>query len=332
MEALLTGFPDQCRRAVEIPAATVPKRRFSCVCIAGMGGSAMGGDILTVLADPRKHVPLLVHRNYGLPPAVDEHSLVLAISYSGDTEETLSAFEEARRRGASRWVLTSGGKLLDRAVRYGDPHAVIPSGFPPRCALGYLLIPCIRLLNRLGLVPCRVSPEILDAVSASVVRYSRDDSANPALSIARKFHGRVPVLYSGALLSPVLVRWKTQLAENSKTFGCIGTLPEMNHNEIMSWRFPRGFVRMALPVFFRSAKDPGRIRRRMDITRKIVSGVQPDVLELQSEGPLLKQILELIVLGDWVSFYLALLYGADPTEIPAIRTLKEALSSGKETS
>jgi len=191
--------------------------------------------------------------------------------------------------------------------------------------MGYLFFPCYRIMSGLGVVP-----EIENSFFAKVERWAENlfpgRSGNPAIDIAEKLHDRVALIYSSNSLLPATTRWKTQIAENSKAFAFINVLPEMNHNEIMSWRYPEWFIRKCVPVLVTTGSEHPRIQLRFDVIREIVMKVKQDILEIQTEGDtLLEEIFYLIILGDWVSYYLALLNDSNPTEINEIDLLKKRL-------
>lgn len=333
MYGLLKEFPRQCRSACALPLQFPDGRSFSKICYCGMGGSALGGDIIAVLAQRDSTAAFFVHRDYGLPALVDKKTLVLLVSYSGNTEEVLSAYRQAGGQAGRRWVLTSGGTLLDWAKRDRVDFVRIPSGFPPRCALGYLLFPAFRLMQNLGVISRpELSGRLFGVLEQNVARCANmeDMVRNPAVRLALKLEGKIPILYSDTGLFPVATRWKTQLAENSKLYAGINVFPEMNHNEIMAWTFPRWFARETLPIFLVPTECHPRVQLRFQVTRRIIAKRQPEVITLKARGrTLLESMLNLIILGDWVSYYRALLNRVDPTEIKEINLLKNALTRRK---
>ncbi|MBN1445589.1 MAG: bifunctional phosphoglucose/phosphomannose isomerase [Candidatus Omnitrophica bacterium] len=322
----LKGFSLQCEEAYSLPApALLPEKDFNRIIFCGMGGSAIGGDIINALAFENSRIPCFVNRDYCLPFFADGKTLAVIISYSGNTEETLSALEKARERGCPVVCITSGGQVEKIASSDKLPLVKIPGGYPPRCAMGYLFFPCYKILSALG-----VLPELDASIFNRIRRWSEDFFPENEKSLAKgaalKFYGKIPLIYSGARFLPALTRWKTQIAENSKSFAFINVFPEMNHNEIMSWRYPDWFIARSVPVFITSEKEHPRTDKRFKITREIISGVNTDILDLRTEGDsLLEEIFYLIVLGDWISFYLAVLNGADPTEINGIDLLKKRM-------
>ncbi len=322
----LKGFSRQCEEGYSFPApALLSGKDFNKVIFCGMGGSAIGGDIIGAIACEHSAIPCFVNRNYNLPLFADKNTLAVIMSYSGNTEETLSSLKQARNRNCRIVCVTSGGQVEKIAVENKLPLVKIPGGYPPRCAMGYLFFPCYRIMSELG-----VMPELNTAIFGRIRRWSEGFSPEKETSIAKtaafKFYDRIPVIYSGARLLPALTRWKTQIAENSKSFAFVNVFPEMNHNEIMSWRYPGWFVKKTAPVFIASESDHPRVKQRFAITGEIISEINSEIFDLKTEGDnLLEELFYLIVLGDWISFYLAILNGANPTEINGIDTLKKRM-------
>jgi len=328
MRALLSTFDTQCRDAaagaVPIPAA----RTYPCICVAGMGGSAIAGDYGKRLVKPDAGCSVIVHRDYGLPSCVREGSLVVALSYSGDTEETVSAYREARKRRCDVWTLSSGGTLEKLAKEDGVSHVKIPPGNPPRCSLGWIFFPLFRLFLGLGLVEAFDAASFFAAVATKVRECaSADAKQNPAKMFAWDCFNRNIVVYSGRALAPAACRWKTQVAENSKAFAFCNEFPEMNHNEIMSWTYPEFLAANSTVFFLVDPDDHPRVRVRMELTEKILSdkGVRTRLVG-PFAGDALTRLFLATVLGDWMSFYLAILHGVDPTAIPEISLLKRELA------
>ena len=324
MREILLNFPKQCREGFNIQIPLPGKKNFKKICMCGMGGSAIGGDILKIFVERDSQVVFNIHRDYNLPSYIDKESLVIAVSYSGNTEETVSAYKMAKKTGCKIWVLTSNGKLYKFAKKDKIPAVQIPSGLPPRCALGYLFFPCFNLLRKLGIIKEPVTPGIFEKFEKYVLSFSKNNSL--AYTLAEKILNRVPIIYSGNLYYPAILRWKTQIAENSKNFAFINVIPEMNHNEIMSWHFPEWFIEKTIPIYIKSSDYNSRIRKRFEVTEKIISSFQKEKIIINPKGKsLLEKIFYLIILGDWVSYYLALLNKVDPTEIREIDLLKESL-------
>lgn len=321
----LKGFPAQCREAYALACPALAERKFSRIVFCGMGGSAIGGDIMSAVAFGHSKMPCAVNRDYTLPAYADAHTLVVAMSYSGNTEETLSALKSAREKGCGIVCISSNGKVEEQARTGGIPFVKIPGGYPPRCATGYLFFPCYRMMSGLGVVP-RIEDGFFSKIEKWAEELFPGKTRNSAMEIAEKFREKVPVIYSDGRLLPATTRWKTQIAENGKAFAFINVLPEMNHNEIMSWRYPEWFIKKCVPVFITSGKEHQRTQLRFDIIRDIILKVRGDILEIKAEGQnLLEELFYLVILGDWVSFYLALLNDSNPTEINEINLLKKRL-------
>ncbi len=327
MLELIENFDAQCIEANNIAVKKLPAKNYDCIVCAGMGGSAIAGDILKQLVEINSSIPFIVHRNYGLPAFITEKSLVLAVSYSGDTEETLSAFKEAIRRGSTVVSLSSGGKLEKISKMEGMIHIKIPAGQPPRCSLGYIFFPLAKLLEKSGYIEKVDAVKIGKTAEQLKAVYGINSEENRAKNFARTMHGKNIIIYSGELLSPAATRWKTQFAENSKHMAFLNLFPEMNHNEIMAWNFPAHFIEKCLVFFLRDRDDNDRVKLRMDLTKDILRSKKISVYDIESEGKKpVERIFSLVMLGDWISFYLALLNGVDPTEIREITDLKKKLA------
>ena len=306
------------------------------VTVSGMGGSAASGDFLQMYLGRELKVPLWVNRNYGAPGFAGPETLSLLCSYSGNTEETVSAFQAAHAAGAPIVCISSGGALAQLAREHGYPWARIPGGQPPRSALGFLSFSCLAILSRLSLIPGRDRElaQCPDWVRDRIRAYGPDQpsSGNPAKQAAQALHGRIPFVYgSQDRLELVARRWCGQFAENGKQLACWKALPEMNHNEVVGWRHPADLLERILPVFLRDPEDHPRIRLRLDWTRKFLSRRSGTTLEYRAEGDSwLDRLLMLILLGDYASVYLGLLNGEDPSPVAAIDELKTELSGTPE--
>lgn len=333
MYDLIRQFPKQLRDGrVRAQAAALPYKLgdLDHIVVAGMGGSAIGGDLVRTLVQATAPVPMTVVRGYALPAFVGASSLVIASSFSGNTEETLAALADAEARGAQGLCVTSGGQVLDKAAAAGYPVVQIPGGMPPRAALGYSFSVLMTLMERLGLVDLdEAAWEEAYALLAAQTDAYRDPAGNDALDLAQMLHGKLPVVYSGpGLMEAVNLRWRGQFQENSKVYATGNLFPEMNHNEIMGWQYPGALHGRMAVVVLRDRDDHPRIQRRMEVTGKLLgerAGAWTEVVS-KGEGPLAR-MLSLVNLGDWVSFYLAMIQDVDPTPIPLIDALKEAMQA-----
>jgi glucose/mannose-6-phosphate isomerase len=329
---VLAGFPRQCREARTLRANPAgPQERPRLIVVAGMGGSAAGGDLLATCAADTLDVPVIVHRGYGLPAAAGPHTLVLASSYSGDTEEALSAVDVALSRKLPVVALTAGGRLAALAEHHRLPRVTLPAGLMPRMALGYLFLPALRVLAGCGAEVASQSDideavGVLEALAAELAP-ARPAASNEAKRLALAIGDRLPVVYGGPVTGAVAYRWKTDVEENAKTFAIAGVLPEMNHNEIEAWRPPAagGFH----AVLLREKGEPAEIARRFSLLCDIIGPGAGGVSETWARGRArVARLLALAYLGQWTSYYLAVLRGIDPWTVPRLDELKRRLRSG----
>jgi glucose/mannose-6-phosphate isomerase len=333
MAARIAGTASDATRAFEAAQALPwkPAARPRAILLAGMGGSAIAGDLLVDYAGDEMPAPFLVVRDYSLPGWAGPDCLFIASSYSGNTEETLSAYEDAARRGIPRVALCSGGRLQELALRDGTPCAGFPGGYQPRAAIGWSFFTLLGITIRLGLLGPR-DREVAAAIgrireSAERMGPEAPEVSNPAKQLARWLHGGFPVLYgAGRRLGAVALRWRTQLNENSKVFAHHHALPEQNHNEIVGWELPHAWLAQARIVGLSDRGDLSRVRARLEITGRILSEGGAAFQMVESVGDsLLERLFSLLVLGDWVSLYLGLLNGVDPTPVENINRLKSEL-------
>lgn len=304
--------------------------KFKNIILAGMGGSAISGDLLKSFLQGELSIPFDVHRNYGLPWYADKGSLVICSSYSGNTEETLSAYEMALEVNCNIFCITTGGELSGRAKQHGGPVVTIPSGLMPRSALGYSFAPLIIIFGRLGL--CRdYSFELKQTAEKLELwgnQYRFESAKNDAYDLALKLAGKIVVIYSGSNYMDVVGhRFKGQICENAKQLAFCNVFPEFNHNELVGWELSASSQNSLIVVILRDINDHKQIARRMDIVSKIISEKKVEVIELHTRGDdFLTRLFSLIQLADYTSFYMALLNGVDPTPIKVINYLKEKLA------
>jgi len=333
MLGLIDDLPTQCRQGYEtgwrLPLRC--PRPVGQVVFVGMGGSAISGDLVKAVLTDRARVPISVQRTYTLLASVSRETLVITSSYSGDTEETLSAYRQARRRGAMVAAVTSGGRLARLAQRDGVPWGPVPSGLPPRAALGYLAAIPLGMLARLGLAP--ITAAELRAATVATARVVRawapqvPTRRNLAKQLAHQFLGRLVVVYGAdGGWEAVVARWRGQLAENAKALASSHLFPEMTHNEINGWAFPRPLVRRCAAVFLTDRTVHPRVQRRMAITARIIRRVGARVIPVAVPGPSrLSRLLSMIALGDYLSVYLAVLHRVDPTPVEHVTAVKRQL-------
>lgn len=334
MHARIAELPQQCEdawRLVETFALPDSYRGAEKVVILGMGGSAIGGDLARSLVEPEACVPVLLVRDYTTPVFIDDKTLVIASSYSGNTEETLSGLDEALARGAKCVCVGTGGKIEKRAQDAGLPFLKFSYTSAPRAAIGYSLICIVGILSRAGVatVPYADLQEALAVMRAWQRELTPDipEATNAAKQLARRLRGRVPVVYGAGLLSEVARRVKGQINENSKAWGFYEVMPELNHNAVLGYTNPEELRQRLFVLMLRSDYDHPRVRIRFDVTADLLSQAGVEHEEVQARGwSRLAQMLSVVHFGDYVSLYLAYLYGADPSPVHAITYLKEQLA------
>ena len=335
MRAAVRAFPDHLeegwRRGAAVDGFDLDASELDGIVLCGMGGSAIGGDLVRGLVEPTASLPFVVNRGYALPGWVGERTLVVASSYSGGTEETLSGFADAKARGARRLAITSGGTLAEIAEADGLDVVVIPGGLQPRAALGYSLGVVLRLARALGLAELS-DAEVdgaLDAARQRAARHDEDADGNPARDLATALDGALPVVYTGTgLLESVGLRWRTQIHENAKHPAVGNVLPELDHNEIMGFEAgPEAVLSAMQVVALRDADDHAQVGRRFEATRSLIEPRVGGWTEVTSEGgSRLDRALSLVQLGDAASFWLAMIKGVDPTPVETIQALKKTLA------
>lgn len=334
MMGLTYDLPSQVSEAIQIgeawdaPALSV---KPNAVLVTGMGGSAIGGDLLRCLFEDVGSLPLAVNRDYRIPKFVGRETLVIAASYSGNTEETLSAYRQAKEAGAQIIVLSSGGELTERAKADGFPYITVPAGLPPRAALGYLFFPLVVACEKLGLLPDLSRDRTL---ALEGLRKRRDawgpDKAlddNPAKVLAIKLAGRTPIVYGVAGYPTVAaLRWKGQINENAKMHAFAYSLPEMNHNEILGWVTGWQQADNWSVMVLRDGAESAKMAKRIEVTKECVGRPEHWHELTATGGCMLDRMMSLTYFGDFVSVYLAFLNGQDPTNIDYINHLKSELA------
>lgn len=322
MEELIAGFPDNMAQSANQYSniKTNQLQRFNKVLITGLGGSGIGGTMVSEVLRTRSYFPVFVNKNYEIPYWVDDQTLVVACSYSGNTEETLSATQEAIERGAQLAAITSGGEMLKMAEKHQWPTAKLAEGFPPRAAFGHSSVALFMLLAACGVGEFK-SGDFSQA--ATHLNSTQNQVKELAKSMAEKLQGRIPVIYAAEGLGGVAVRWRQQINENAKMLCWHHIFPEMNHNELVGWA--GGDNRMAV-VFLRSEDDHPRTAIRLDLSRDIIADQTDVVIEAKAVGNnQLERMYYLISLGDWLSLYLSQKRGVDPVEVDVITHLKSEL-------
>ncbi len=339
MRQALAGFPQQCQRAFQLGRdLTLPPeyRNFKNIVFSAMGGSAIGAEIVSFYLRREINLAITVNRDYTLPGFVGPDCLAVIISYSGNTEETLSAYAAARKVRAKVLVLTTGGKLLDLVKKDGYPYLLIPGGFAPRAALAYLSLPVLAIFARMQLIQAQDEQvaeliSVLEELERDCLGPGVKTAINPAKKLARSIFAKFCVIYAaGEHLSGVVDRWRGQFAENSKTLSSSHVLPEMNHNEIVGWQHPPELLKRFVAIILRDQEEHPQVKKRMEITKEILREAGSRVEEVWSKGEgLLARTFSLIYTGDYLSFYLAILNAEDPTPVKRIGYLKQRLREWK---
>lgn len=332
MWGLLSGFAEQWNEAVKLTEdldLSIDPERINKICFAGMGGSAIGADLIRAYSYKTCPYPIQVVRHYEIPGWVDDNTLVIACSYSGNTEETLTALVSARSRGAQAIGVTSGGELMLKAAKEEFDYIKFPGGMPPRAALGYSFVPLFRIFQHLGFVDGSDEPLTVTGTFLSEQNeLLSDPEDNDALSLAEELNDTLPIFYSDAtMMEPVNLRWRGQFAENAKTLSYGNTLPEMNHNEIVGWERISHLTGRLSVVMLVDREDNPRVQRRMKIVEELVVDQTASLQVLKTQGQSrLTRMFSLIQLADWTSFYLAIMNNIDPTPIAKIDLLKSKLA------
>jgi len=340
MLGAILGLPEQVddakRLALGVSFDALAGRTFSSLVIAGMGGSAIGGDFLRAGYEATLRLPVTVVRDYHLPGYVDSGTLVFAASNSGKTEETLSCYDLAKKAKAGIVAFTTGGRLAELALADGVTLVSFPGGLQPRAALGYSFVPLIVASARLGLLP-EVLLDDIDEASA-VLRAVRNEcnpevgsANNPAKALAQSYLGKIPVIYgSQGERGVVAYRWKTQINENAKAYAVANVFPELNHNETVGWSGSHGQgdpERALVVTMLRDDREPSQIRKRVELTKQIISRRNITMSDVWARGEsVLSRMLSLVYVGDFASYYLAIAYGEDPTPVRVIDWLKSELA------
>jgi glucose/mannose-6-phosphate isomerase len=330
-------FADQCREgwAIGGSAHGLPDAAdLNSILVLGMGGSGVTGDVVRSVVEPRLPLPFHTFKGYGpLPEWVGRNSLVFAISYSGDTEETLAAFEQAHERGARMVTLASGGRLATRASELGIAHLRVPPGQQPRAALGFMTLPVLAALQAMGLIP-PLDPDVHEAVGVLDELAARCDRAQPAprntaKRLAARIAGRVPVVYGAeGLTATAAYRFKCDLNEYGKTPAFWHFLPELDHNEIVGWaQLPELTTKRFVAILLRDVEEHPRVALRFDVTKRLIEPRLSDVVEVASGGRSpLARILSLVFVTQLAAIYVGLAYGVDPGPVDVVQELKSELA------
>lgn len=322
---------EQARFGAQVESAEHDDRAITSIVVTGMGGSALAALIVKVLLKNEVPLPFEIIRTYDLPAYVNEHTLVVASSYSGNTEETLTALGQAQKRGAQIGVLASGGKLIESAKSFNIAHVALPSGAQPRMAMIYNLRGLFALLENFGVVDHKwledleqLSPWLETEMAQWLPEVPT--SQNYAKQLALEGIGKTPVFYGSPLTAPLAYKWKISWNETAKNVAFCNEFPEFNHNEFLGWASHP--VEKPFAVFdLVSSLDTPRIAQRFELTDRLLSGKRPHAFPIQLKGDtLLAQLLWGAILADFTSVYAAVLNNVDPTPVVLIERLKKELA------
>lgn len=326
MLSMVGRFPEQLREGIQIgKTSLIQPLEFNPIHIylAGMGGSGIGGDFVSKFIENECSVPYLVYKSYETPAFINEQSVVLASSYSGNTEETLANVHSCIQQGAHIICIASGGKLIDLAQRNGLDYIKLPEGWSsPRACLGYSLVAQLMVLHKLGMIGNQFISQIESTVR--ILEEEKQSIQEKARHLAASLFEKNIIIYSTDKIEPVAVRFRQQINENAKRLCSHHVIPEMNHNELVGWRETRPDIAV---LFLRNSSDYSRNKIRMDLSKDIVSHFAGSTIELFSKGEsMIEKSLYLVHLLDYASVYLAELNQVDSVEVKVIDYLKAALS------
>ena len=326
-------FPDNLGQAYELGTNIKLFQKYSNinnVVIAGMGGSAIGGDVVSILEKDNLNYPIFISRGYSLPNWVNENTLLICSSYSGNTEETLTTLDNGLKKRAQIIGITTGGKLADKLSNLQKDIILIPSGLQPRAALAFSLIPMIKVLDKISVIKTKLDLWLNDSIEAlteSRELYSIDSSENPTFELAQQLHKKIPIIYAdNSTCGFAALRLKGQLCENAKMLAYHNELPELNHNEIVGWENNANLFKHLFVLWLSDENDNPRVKLRQQITKEILNenGVDQFILKMTGNS-FQERFLHMIHYGDWLSFWCAIAHGIDPSPVEKIDRLKEEL-------
>ncbi len=331
----LARFPEQIKESLAIAEAT---ERFNFikvdnVIIAGMGASAISGDILASLFRDKLDVPLVVNREYDLPKWVNKDTLVICISYSGNTIETLSSFKIASQKKCKIICISTGGKLQEFAEKRGIPFVKVPAGIQPRAATPFLLFPTMIFLKKIGLLKTAIETDIDETIAVTqefvtMNKKTAPDENNLANQLAKKIFSTIPQIYGWGIYSPIAIRWRHQFNENSKVIARTDLVPDCNHNDIVGWSANPEISKLFSCVLFRDKDEESiEMTTRLNFMRDLFHNTAGNIIEVSPKGKSqLAKMMYLMCLGDFTSCYLAVLRGIDPSPVEIITELKKRLA------
>jgi len=324
MKNLVEGFTKQLQEALDIATSAIltPKHNIQNIVVTGLGGSGIGGTILSELVQSECPIPVIINKDYFLPEFVNANSLVIISSYSGNTEETLSAMKQAITKNAQIVCITSGGEVRALAENYKFDTIIIPGGHPPRSCIGYSLVQLFKIVQFNGFVKTDLLKQVQDSIT--LLNNEKETIKVESAIIAKKLVNKIPVIYSLGSCEGVAVRFRQQINENSKMLCWHHTLPEMNHNELVGWTVKNDTLAV---VTFRTSFDYSRTIKRYELCKDIFAKYSHSVTDIIAKGTSkTEQFFYLINIGDWISCYIADLKNIDAVEVNVITNLKNELA------
>lgn len=317
MHDVIKHFPEQVIKGFKLGAGIKVVDKIEGILITGMGGSALPGEILKSYLHDSK-IPITINRDYFIPEWVNSKTLVFAISFSGNTEETINAYRNAIRKGCNVIAVSSGGKLKMLADKQKVPHIMIPGGIQPRSGYGFLFFSILRVLQNSNLIEDQTS-----FVEKTVATLQKPIFWERAKELAEKLKDKIPVIYSSDRLKAIAYKWKISFNENSKVHAFYNVFPELNHNEMVGYTNVKGNLYI---IIIKDEDDYERTRARMKLTKDLIKKAGVPVVEIELSGPCrLAKLISAIYIGDWTSYYLAMEYGLDPTPVDIIEEFKKKL-------
>jgi len=332
MKEIILNFPKQFKVGIEAARGVYIKPKPKKICICAMGGSALPANLLSMVIEEYKlDLPLTIQRDYTLPSLCDKNTLVICISYSGNTEETISCLKEALAKRLKIVLISSNGRLEKMAKKFNLPIALIPKGYPPRMALGYQFGALIGILRNLNFLPASFEKELRDLEN----KLKPSKLEKEGRQLANKLRGKIPIIYASNRLKYLARIWKIKFNENTKIPAFWNYFPELNHNEMVGFtKFKAQSAKrkaQKLDFYFiilKDQEDYPRNKKRMDLTTNILKkqGVRGEIIDIKGKS-FLEKIFSAIILSDWVSYYLAKTYGVDPIPVKMVEEFKKLMKA-----